>query len=717
MVMTLNLKESYDAYIKDIENLLGRKLTKSEYDVISRAYDVAKYAHYGFYRKSGEPFFTHPVEVSKILAGLHVDVVSIVAGLLHDTVEDSEGKVTLEDIKREFGEEVARIVDGVTKVSRLNAPVNGSKAREKLETIQKMLFAMAEDIRVIFVKLADRLHNMRTINFVDDEQKKRYKAKETLEIYAPIAHKLGIHTIKAELEDLSFKVLYPDEYYRLKYLVSEKKKEREERTKEYIEILNNAFEKQGISAKVEGRFKHYYSIWRKMKEKGKKFNEIYDLIAVRAIVNNVKECYTALGTVHSLWKPLPGRFKDYIAAPKSNGYRSLHTTVITHYGEPLEVQIRDHKMHTEAEYGLIAHWIYKEKIEVSTMQKWIKMLLEWKKEVSEGLLGVSDLKKELVLDEVFVFTPKGEIKHLPKGATPIDFAYAIHTEIGHHYAGAKVNGRMVPIDYELQNGDVVEIIVNRNSKGPSLDWIRYAKSPRTRAKIRKFFKEKYTEEMSRKGLDVLRGISKRLGRSVDEILKDEKIIRYLESQGISEKEFLVRIGDGSLSKKRILSLLGVVSEKKKKYHKKKKGLKGPLVIVEGLGGLSVHIAKCCNPIPGDRILAVVSKRGLSIHRVGCKNVKNIDSDRIFHAEWAEDVSGYFSTKILVEIEKKTDIGTVIEEIESHNAVIESVGMFETPWKTTNAILSVKISDKSHLTIVLTELKKLKKVLSVGRVMK
>ncbi len=706
--------EKAEKFVSEIEEITGKKLSDLEREKLLKAYAMAEYAHEGDFRQSGEPFVEHPKEVSRILARLGVDMDSIIAGLLHDTVEDSHGKVTLDYIKREFGEDIAKIVDGVTKVSRINAPVGEGKVREKLETIQKMLFAMAEDIRVIFVKLADRLHNMRTIDFVKDEEKKRYKAMETLEIYAPIAHKLGIHTIKAELEDLSFKVLHREEYYRLKELISQKRKEREHRTNEYISILKSTLEEHGLKATVEGRYKHYYSIWKKMKEKGKSFSEIYDLIAIRAILNDVKECYTTLGIVHSIWKPLPGRFKDYIAAPKSNGYRSLHTTVITQYGEPLEVQIRDWRMHQEAEYGLIAHWIYKERLDIRTMQKWIEMLLEWKKEVSQGLIGVADLKRELELDEVFVFTPKGEIKHLPKGSTPIDFAYSIHTEIGHHFAGAKVNGRMVPIDYELRNGDVVEIIVNRNSSGPSLDWIKYARSPRTRAKIRKFFKDKYIDQIMEKGKDVLRSVSKRIGKSIDEILSDESMKKFMESQGFSEKELMVRLGEGSITKDHLLTVLGFLEKQRRKSRKKKRKFEGPIVVVQGMKGLDVHIAKCCRPVPGDRIVGVISRRGITIHRVGCPNVKKVDPDRIFHASWASDVSGDFVTTVCVEIETKSYLGEVIDRIESLGSSVEKVEMSTTPWDTSRAILGIRVKDLSQTNQILSEIKSMKKVISVER---
>ncbi len=715
--MRVTISEKGISFAKELENILERKLDESDIEKIARAYDMAEYAHEGFFRASGEPFIEHPKEVARILASLRVDVDSLVAALLHDTVEDSEGKVTLRDIEYTFGKDIAKIVDGVTKVSRINAPVGDSKAREKLETIQKMLFAMAEDMRVIFVKLADRLHNMRTMKYIKNPEKRRYKSMETLEIYAPIAHKLGIHIIQAELEDLAFKFLYPKEYYRIKELMSQKKKEREERTKKYIEMLKASLEEHGIPARVDGRYKHYYSIWKKMRRKGKKFEEIYDLIAVRAVVKDEPSCYTTLGIVHSLWKPIPGRFKDYIAAPKSNGYRSLHTTVITQFGEPLEVQIRDEKMHQEAEYGLISHWIYKENIDVTTKQKWIGMLLEWKKELSEGIMGIADVKKELVVDEVFVFTPKGEIKHLPKGSTPIDFAYAVHTEVGHHFAGAKVNGRLVPINYELKNGDIVEIIVNRNSKGPSLDWIRYARSPRTRAKIRRFLKEKYVVEMVEKGKEVLRAISKRLGKSIDDIMKSDKMRRFIDTNGLNEKELLVRLGEGTISKDLILNILDETSVRKREKKKRKRRYsRKPIVKIDGMEGLDVRMARCCNPIPGDRIVAVVGRKGITIHRSSCKNIKGLPAERFFHAEWIEHVEGEFLAKIAVEVENKGAIGRVMEKLESFGVRIDKVEVRDTEWGTVVFIIEVKVSGISQMEEVMKGIRSVEKVIDVERVM-
>jgi len=709
----LKIQREAEEFVDELVSIKGHEFLQKERELISKAYVVASKAHEGMVRFSGEPFINHPKEVARILASLGMDAVTITAGLLHDVVEDSEGKVTLDDVIKIFGREIARIVDGVTKVSSINPPVGTSDMKRKIETIQKMFLAMAEDMRVIFVKLADRLHNMRTIQYVRDEGKKRYKALETLEIYAPIAHKLGIHSIKSELEDLAFKVLYPEEYYMLKRLVAEKKKEREARTKEYMDILKAALEEHGIEARIEGRYKHYYSIWRKMKERGKRFEEIFDLIAVRAIVKDVPTCYSVLGIVHSIWPPLPGRIKDYIAAPKSNGYKSLHTTVITQYGEPLEIQIRDERMHVEAEYGLIAHWIYKEKPDLKSAQEWFERLLEWRKEISQGIVGIDDIKKELQMDEVFVFTPKGEIKHLPKGATPIDFAYTIHTEIGHHFAGARVNGKMVPIDYQLQNGDVVEIIVNRNSPGPSLDWLKYAKSPRTKAKIRRFFKEKFGGELVERGKDILRKISKKLGKSLEEILEIDGLKKMRE--GLSDREFFMKIGEGTITFQDLLeAITGEKTQTKKKKRRKISTSSSP-VVVGNLKNIEVHIAKCCNPIMGDLIVGVVSRRGITIHRINCKNLKGIDEDRIFDAQWVTDVVGSFDAFLRIVVVKKSDIGNLINHIGDHGVDFVSAKILTPNREPTVVRVHVKVRDTEELSILMSNLKNHKCVMSVERV--
>jgi len=682
---------------KQILSLAG-KFSEEDLKLLAKAYTVALYAHENYYRDSGEPFIAHPVEVCKILAQMNVDIQTLVSAMLHDAVEDSDGKVKIEDVEREFGKQIARIVDGVTKVSRLNAPVGTTDSKLKLETIQKMLFAMAEDIRVIFVKLADRLHNMRTIEFVRDEAKKIYKAKETLEIYAPIAHKMGIYSMKWELEDLAFKVLNRNEYNRIKSLVAEKKKEREQRIKEYVQTLEKALRDNEIDGYVEGRFKHYYGIWQKLREKGKSFNEIYDLFGIRAIVNDVPTCYSVLGVVHSIWKPLPGRIKDYIASPKSNGYRSLHTTVITGYGEPLEVQIRDKEMHAEAEYGLIAHWIYKNGVNVKTMQKWVSQLLEWRKELTRDLSGLEEFKKELQMDEVFVFTPKGEVKHLPAGATPIDFAYSIHTDIGHRFAGAKVNGKLVPVSYLLKNGDLVEIIVGKTAK-PSLDWLKYAKSPRTKAKIRKYFREQLQNELMERGKDVFRRVSKRLSKSMEEIMGSELVKKYLQNQGISEEEFYSRIGEGTITYGELINLLTPLVEKtqpKAQEEKRKPRSLLSTIEVSGLKNIEIHMGKCCGPVFGDEIIGVIGKRGLTIHRVNCSNIKHVETDRIFEARWNKDVQSKYETTLRVTTREKADVGMFVQLLENKGISVLGVP-FMTSRKSYSIIsLSILVSDLRQL---------------------
>ncbi len=645
---------------------------------LEKAIEMAEVAYEGIYRKSGEPFITHPIEVAKIVASLKLDVDSLIAAILHDAIEDSNGRVTYEMIEKTFGRDVAVIVDGVTKVSKINAPVGNIEQKKKVETIQKMLFAMAEDVRVIFVKLADRLHNMRTIDYVEEEEKRRYKAMETLEVYAPIAHKLGINVIRSELEDLSFKVLHYDEYQKIKNLVAQKKVEREERLKSYIQQLQSALQEHNINAFVEGRYKHYYSIWDKMVRKGKEFNELYDLLGVRVIVKDVTTCYTTVGIVHSLWVPLPGRFKDYIATPKSNGYRSIHTTVITQFGEPLEVQIRDHEMHEEAEYGLIAHWAYKDaEGTVDVKQKWLVRLTEWRKELSQGYTSLDDLKRELQMSEVFVLTPKGEIIHLPYGATPIDFAYAVHTEVGHRYAGARVNNKIVPIDYQLNNGDVVEIITSKTSTGPSLDWLKYAKSPRTKAKIKRFFKEKEREQLLERGKDVLRRAAKKVNISIDELLQKPEIKKYQMLHQIDEEEFVIRLGDKSITQEELLVIIGYKEQQKKKIEQKKRKSSTSMVLVDGLETLDIIFAKCCNPIPGDNIVGVSSKRGLVIHRSNCKNVIGLGNDRKFPAFWRSDITSQFGVVVKMEIDRKERVPDILskameKKIEVRNFKFETV---------------------------------------------
>lgn len=451
-----------------------------------------------------------------------------------------------------------------------------------------------------------------------------------------------------------------------------------------------------------------------MKEKNKKFEEIYDLIGIRAIVKDVQTCYTALGVVHHIWVPLPGRFKDYIAAPKSNGYKSIHTTVVTQYGEPLEIQIRDEEMHNEAEYGLIAHWIYKEK-SVDLKQKWLLQLLDWRKELLQGSTNLSELKNELQLDEVFVLTPKGEIIHMPLGSTVIDFAYAIHTEIGHHFAGAKVNGKIVPINYKLKNGDVVEILVNKSSKGPSLSWIKYAKSPRTKAKIRRFFREKEKEKLIESGKDVIRKLSKRLNISIEKLLEHEKVNEFIKNHNLSIDEFYTRIGEGSITFNDLLELIENKPEKNyKKKTKNSKKIKNA-VEIDGISNIDIHIAKCCMPVPGDEIVGVASRRGITIHRINCKNIRDIDEDRLFKAKWLSDDSNEFSTNLEIEFDKNERLAEIMNLLVSKNINVKSFKLNESKnWNSVFAHLTIVVKSLNELNDIISQLNKKSGILRVRR---
>jgi len=488
------------------------------------------------------------------------------------------------------------------------------------------------------------------MEFQSPETQKK-KAKETLQIFTPIAHRLGIYTIKWQLEDLSFKYLYPEEYAHIASLVDSKRADRELIAQEYLSVLQLTLARNGIQCEISGREKHFYSIWKKMNERGKNFDEIYDLIAVRVITNTDKECYYVLGLVHNLWKPIPGRVKDYIATPKSNGYRSLHTTVITHRGEPLEIQIRDKEMHNEAEFGLAAHWIYKEGKMQKYQQTWLKKLQEWHQDYEQGVTGLNEFQKEIQLEDVYIFSPKGELKHMQKGATTIDFAYSVHTEVGHHYAGAKVNGKIVPIGYELQNGDIVEIIVNKNNPGPSLDWLKYAKSSSTRAKIRRFFKEKDAQVLIEEGKDILRQVAKKLQKSMEDLLESDELKQYLGTdRQVNEKDLLLRIGEKEHSAEDIAALFQPPAEEPLPAlgQPDKKQIQSKTIVVDGQLGIEVKMAKCCFPVPGDRIVGVISRKGITIHQDNCPNVEKIMMGELVSVQWGNTEQERYMTQVILE---------------------------------------------------------------------
>lgn len=627
---------------------------------LRKAYRYAEWAHFGQKRISGEDFFIHPVEVAKILADLQLDMETIVGGLLHDVVEDTG--VTLEDIKSEFGAEVALLVDGVTKLKKLEFK---SKEEHQAENLRKMFLAMAKDIRVVLIKLADRLHNLRTLNY-QSEAKQREKAEETLEIFAPLAHRLGIYRIKWELEDISFRYRHQEEYYRLKELVASTRQKREEFIQEVIDNMSKRLEEMGIKAEITGRPKNFYSIYQKMLEQQKDFTEIFDVLAVRILVDSVKDCYGALGIVHTVWKPIPGRFKDYIAMPKTNMYQSLHTTVIGPHGEPFEIQIRTFEMHRTAEFGIAAHWRYKENVkgEKTFDQKlvWLRQLLDWQNDLRDAKEFMDSLRLDIFAHSVFVFTPKGDVVELPAGSVPIDFAYRIHTDVGHRCIGAKVNGRIVPLDYKLKNGNIIEVITNKSS-GPSRDWLNIVKTSNAKARIRHWFKKEKKEENIVKGRELLEREVRKQSLEMS-VLKKEPLLEAGRKFNFNTvDDVYAAVGDGQVTALMILGRikegLNIQEDKQltpEELLAKQTGRGGwgkPTqgIRVKGIDNLLIRLAHCCNPVPGDEIIGYITRgRGVSIHRGDCKNIedlRNSEAERLVEVTWDEDFDSSFHVKLEV----------------------------------------------------------------------
>ena len=632
----------------------------SDLSDIERAYKVAKEAHEGQFRKSGEPYIIHPLCVAIILAELELDKESIIAGLLHDVVEDTV--MTSEDVAREFGDEVALLVDGVTKLTQLN--YQHDKIEVQAENLRKMFLAMAKDIRVIMIKLADRLHNMRTMQY-QSPAKQVEKSRETMDIYAPIAHRLGISKIKVELDDLSMKYLMPDTYNDLVKQVDINRPGREAFIKSIIKEVGMHISNAGIEAEIDGRVKHFFSIYRKMVNQNKTLDQIYDIFAVRIKVDTVKDCYAALGVIHEMYKPIPGRFKDYIAMPKPNMYQSLHTTLIASNGQPFEVQIRTYEMHRIAEYGIAAHWKYKEgktgesdKSEEAKLS-WLRQILEWQRDMSDNKEFLSSIKNDLNLfsDSVYCFTPTGDVKTLPAGSNPIDFAYSIHSAVGNKMVGARVNGKLVNIDYEIKNGDRIEIITSQNSKGPSRDWLSMVKSTQARNKINQWFKQELKEDNIIKGKELTSNYCKSKGIVHPEINKPEFVEKALRKYGYKDwNAVLAAVGHGALKEGQIVNKLNeeyqktkkaeitdkqvldsIVASESKEKEKEKKGKGG--IVVKGIHDVAVRFSKCCNPVPGDEIVGFVTRgRGISIHRTDCVNILNFPANeraRLIEAEWEQ----------------------------------------------------------------------------------
>ncbi|MBP7237329.1 MAG: bifunctional (p)ppGpp synthetase/guanosine-3',5'-bis(diphosphate) 3'-pyrophosphohydrolase [Petrotogaceae bacterium] len=706
--------EQAQEYLREIQSIFKRELTAEEASKITVAYDLAQISHQGQMRASGEPFFEHPKEVGRILAKFNMDVDTIASGLLHDVCEDCG--VPIDVIREKFGNDVARIVDGVTKISNLKLNEKLSKADtksiEKIETLRKMLLAMSTDLRVIIVKLSDRLHNMRTLAYTSHAQQTS-KAQETLKIYAPIAHRLGIHTIKAELEDLSFFYLYPDSYNELKIRVDNKLSDRQKSIEEYSNLLNAELAKHNITAKVYGRSKHIYSIWDKMVRKGKSFDEIYDFIALRIITENQNQCYASLGIVHSLWPPIPGRIKDYIATPKLNGYKSLHTTVITNKGEPLEIQIRDWQMHQEAEYGLAAHWAYKMGVGHEKI-KFLQNLMELHKDIAQSAFDLNEIESELDTAETFVFTPHGEIIHLPKDATPIDFAYAIHTDVGNHFAGSKINGKIVPISHKLQNGDVVEIIINRNFQGPSMDWLKYARSARTKSKIKKYYRQKNEQLLIEQGKDKFREIAKKLGFSIEDVLlKLKESAFYLKFNIKNDEDLYAKLSLDDVNYVTIKNYVVGTEDKKQSSIKNKSSSSKPTVLIQGMDGVESYYAKCCMPVPGDEIIGVLSRRGIGIHRKNCKIIRDVSDEKVVKVSWNSYDSYIFTATLNIEMKSKEVMNSIRSVITAERASIEMYEM-ERQLNSLMTKMRVKVNNVEHLTRVIQKISEVNGVSGVKR---
>lgn len=713
---------------------------------IEKAYQIAYNAHKEQVRKSGEPYIIHPICVAMILADLELDKETIVGGLLHDVVEDTA--MTLKDIENEFGSEVALIVDGVTKLGQLS--YSSDKVELQAENLRKMFLAMAKDIRVILIKLADRLHNMRTLKYMKPEKQKE-KARETMDIYAPIAQRLGISKIKIELDDLALRYLEPDVYYNLAKNIASKKSEREAFVRSIVDEVSHHMEEGGIKCEVNGRVKHFFSIYRKMVNQDKTLDQIYDLFAVRILVDSVKDCYAALGLIHEMYKPIPGRFKDYIAMPKPNMYQSLHTTLIGPSGQPFEIQIRTYEMHKTAEYGIAAHWKYKEdpngvNIETNEEAKltWLRQILEWQKDMSDNREFMSLLKNDLNLfsESVYCFTPAGDVKNLPNGSTPIDFAYSIHSAVGNKMVGARVNGKLVTIDYVIQNGDRIEVITSQNSRGPSRDWLGIVKSTQAKNKINQWFKTQNKEENILRGKEQLERYCKTKNLVISELLKQEYMEKVIRKYGFRDWDaVLAAVGHGGLKEGQVVNKLVEEDNKKKKKEvtdtqvlkniadvkkttEERSGKKTKSgIVVRGIDDVAVRFSKCCNPVPGDEIVGFVTRgRGVSIHRTDCVNIINIseeDRARLLDAEWlasAEEAgSKLYKADINIYVEDRVGVLVEVAKVFTENE-INVTAMSSRSGKNNTATINVTFDIRSvaQLNKVIDKLRNLECVYDIER---
>ena len=717
----------------------------ADLSMIEKAYRIAKNAHEGQFRKSGEPYIIHPLCVAIILADLELDKETIVAGLLHDAVEDTI--MTTEEIQQEFGAEVALLVDGVTKLGQLS--YSADKVELQAENLRKMFLAMAKDIRVILIKLADRLHNMRTLQYMKPE-KQQEKARETMDIYAPIAMRLGISKVKVELDDLALKYLKPDVYYDLVEKINLKKSEREDYVNQVVGQVKRHMEDAGIKAQVDGRIKHFFSIYRKMVNQDKTIDQIYDLFAVRILVDTVKDCYAALGVIHEMYKPIPGRFKDYIAMPKPNMYQSLHTTLIGPKGQPFEIQIRTFEMHKTAEYGIAAHWKYKESsdgkkpigIREEEKLNWLRQILEWQKDMSDNKEFLSLLKNDLDLfaDNVYCFTPQGDVKTLPNGSTPIDFAYSVHSAVGNNMVGARVIGKLVPIEYVINNGDRIEIITSQNSQGPSRDWLKIVKSTQAKNKINQWFKQELKEDNILKGKEMLQQYAKAKGYHLSEYTKSKYMEAVMRKYGFRDWDsVLAAIGHGGLKEGQVLNKLReayekehvqqitdeqILAEMNSNQERERRSKTKSGIVVKGIHDVAVRFSKCCSPIPGDEIVGFVTRgRGVSIHRTDCVNVLNmteIDRYRLIEAEWQQpedkaEAPEKYLAEIVIYANNRTGLLADISKIFTERKLdLRSINSRTSKREKASIAMSFDIGSKEELNSLITKIRQVESVLDVER---